>query len=99
MTLSVSARNLEGLAQLAAVPSYDRRTLTPGIVHIGVGNFHRAHQAVYLDDLAGAGNRDWGLIGVSLRRVGVHEALTAQDGLYTVVSRSAGPEESGRIAG
>src|SRR5947208_460416 len=49
--VKLSAANLTALATLADVPAYDRSTLSAGIVHIGVGNFHRAHQAVYLDDL------------------------------------------------
>ncbi|MEL6792204.1 MAG: mannitol dehydrogenase family protein, partial [Pseudomonadota bacterium] len=47
-----------------ARPTYDRSALTPGIVHIGVGNFHRAHQAWYLHRLMEAGRaHDWAIIG------------------------------------
>jgi mannitol 2-dehydrogenase len=82
-----------------AVPTYDRSALTPSVVHISVGSFHRSHQAVYFDDLAGRGiSRDWGLIGVGLHRPEMREALTAQDGLYTVVSRSAAGDEA-RVVG
>jgi mannitol 2-dehydrogenase len=80
------------------VPRYDRGALATGVVHISVGSFHRAHQAVYFDDLARAGERDWGLTGVSLYRAGIQEALTAQDGLYTVLSRGAGGQ-SARVVG
>ena len=46
------------------LPAYDRKSLTPGIVHIGLGNFHRAHLQVYLDRLMNAGrDRDWAIIG------------------------------------
>jgi len=69
------------------VPTYDRSALTPGIVHLGVGAFHRAHQAVYLDDLAEMGARSWGVMGVALRRRAMKEALEPQDGLFTVVER------------
>ena len=58
--------NLAAIAGRAAVPGYDRQRLAPAIVHIGVGGFHRAHQAVYLDDLAGQGVVDWGERGVGL---------------------------------
>jgi fructuronate reductase/mannitol 2-dehydrogenase len=58
-------------------------------VHISVGSFHRSHQAVYLDDLAQRGERDWGIVGVGLRRPELREALAPQDGLYTVVARGA----------
>jgi mannitol 2-dehydrogenase len=63
------------------VPTYDRSTLTPGVVHLGVGAFHRAHQAVYLDDLAERGFSTWGVVGVALRRRAMKEALEPQDGL------------------
>ena len=69
-------------------PGYDRSALTPGIVHIGVGNFHRAHQAVYLDALfnTGAGH-DWALVGAGVRAHDgtMREMLAAQDYLTTVV--------------
>jgi mannitol 2-dehydrogenase len=81
------------------VPSYDRATLTPAIVHIGVGGFHRAHQAVYLDELAERGiSTDWGMIGVTLRRRAMKDALEPQDGLFTVVERDD-ERDSARIVG
>ena len=59
---------LPALPPAVAVPSYDRRAITPGIVHVGVGGFHRAHEAVYLDDLMASGaGREWGICGVGLR--------------------------------
>ncbi|MGO1164670.1 mannitol dehydrogenase family protein, partial [Brucella sp. C7-11G] len=49
-------------------PAYDLTALKPGIVHFGIGNFHRAHQAVYLDDLFGLGlDHDWALVGAGVR--------------------------------
>ncbi|HET6522983.1 mannitol dehydrogenase family protein [Sphingopyxis sp.] len=70
-------------------PGYDRAAQAAGIVHIGIGAFHRAHQAVYTDDAMGAGDRDWGIVGVSLRSGDVAAQLGPQDGLYTVSTRSA----------
>jgi len=70
-------------------PGYDRAAQVAGIVHIGIGAFHRAHQAVYTDDAMGAGDRDWAIIGVSLRSGDVAAQLNPQDGLYTVDTRSA----------
>lgn len=70
-------------------PGYDRSEQAAGIVHIGIGAFHRAHQAVYTDDAMTAGDRDWGIIGVSLRSGDVAAQLGPQDGLYTVSTRSA----------
>jgi mannitol-1-phosphate/altronate dehydrogenase len=70
-------------------PSYDRAALRPGIVHIGVGGFHRSHQAVYLDRLAEAGaSAAWGIIGVGVRSGGGREDLLRQNCLYTLLERS-----------
>src|SRR5262245_26819126 len=70
------------------VPTYDRSALQRGVVHIGAGNFHRAHQAVYFDDIARRGISDrWGVTGVSLHSPDAKDLLSAQDGLYTVVQR------------
>lgn len=80
------------IAATAKVPSYDRSTLRAGIVHFGVGNFHRAHQAVYLDALFDAGrNHDWALVGAGVMQsdAAMREALAGQDYLTTVVEQSA----------
>ena len=71
-----------------AVPEYDRRAPGPRIVHVGVGGFHRAHQAVYLDELAARGSA-WRIRGIGPRPPdrALVDALAAQDGLYTVVAR------------
>ncbi|KGB56118.1 Mannitol dehydrogenase-like protein [Sphingopyxis sp. LC81] len=74
-------------------PGYDRERQAAGIVHIGIGAFHRAHQAVYTDDAMNAGDRDWGIIGMSLRSGDVAAQLNLQDGLYTVSTRSAAGSE------
>jgi len=81
-----------------AVPSYDRAALTPAVVHMSVGYFHRAHQAVYFDDLARSGVTGWGMTGIGLRRRAMHEALAPQDWLYTVVERGAGATRA-RVVG
>jgi len=67
---------------------YDRAAVTPGIVHLGIGAFHRAHMAVYVDDLLARDPR-WGIIGASLRRPDTRDALRPQDFLYTVAIRDA----------
>ncbi|KAK0351189.1 hypothetical protein LTR94_025965, partial [Friedmanniomyces endolithicus] len=64
--------------------------LRAGIVHLGIGAFHRAHQAVYTDLAMAAGDRDWAITGVSLRSRQVHDQLTPQNGLYTVTERRPG---------
>ncbi len=80
------------------LPEYDRSTQNAGIVHFGIGAFHRAHQAVYTDAAMNAGERDWGIIGVSLRNSAVAEQLNPQDGLYSVTERSENGDKS-RIIG
>src|ERR1700710_3050334 len=79
-----------GQAQLAEVasrgvpvPTYDRAGLAPRLVHVGVGGFHRAHLAVYVQELAAAGG-DWGIVGLGLLQQDgrMAEALRAQDCLY-----------------
>lgn len=65
-------------------PSYDRSAVVTGIVHFGVGNFHRAHQAVYIDDLLSRGDMRWGIVGVSLRSASMRDKLAPQDFLYTL---------------
>jgi fructuronate reductase/mannitol 2-dehydrogenase len=85
----LSDRTLTDLPPGVPGPDYDRTALVPAIVHIGVGGFHRAHQAVYLEELARRGVLDWGVVGVGLHSREIGEVLTAQDRLYTVVERSA----------
>jgi fructuronate reductase len=68
---------------------YDRPAQRAGIVHLGIGAFHRAHQAVFTDRAMSAGDRDWAIVGASLRSPAVHEALAPQDGLYTVTEKGA----------
>ncbi len=82
----------ETAAQLAASvarPGYDPAAQKCGIVHFGIGAFHRAHQAAYTDAAMAAGDRDWRIIGVSLRSGDVAAQLNPQDGLYTLVERSS----------
>jgi len=84
----LSQSTLANIAKGIAVPAYDRSKVTPGIVHLGIGAFHRAHMAVYVDDLLG-GDPSWGIVGASLRRPDTKEALEPQDGLYTIAVRDA----------
>ncbi len=66
--------------------SYDRDNLQAGIVHFGVGNFHRCHQAVYVDKLLSQGSKNWGIVGVSMRSSHLRDQLAPQDFLYTEVT-------------
>lgn len=87
--LSMSELHSDTL-HLRGIPAikYDRSAVTPGIVHLGIGAFHRAHMAAYVDDLL-AQNPSWGIIGASLRRPDTRDALAPQDFLYTLAIRDA----------
>ena len=67
-----------------ARPGYDRGAMRPGIVHLGVGAFHRAHQAAYTDAVLAAGDGRWGITAASLRSPDTRDALAPQDGLYAL---------------
>jgi fructuronate reductase len=81
--------NLGALPASVTRPSFDREARGVGIVHFGIGAFHRAHMAVYTDDAMNGGDGDWGILGVSLRSASVADQMNPQDGLYTVTERSA----------
>ena len=87
-------------SQTASLPAYDRSALRPGIVHIGLGNFHRAHMAVYLDDLFAMGlSQDWAILGAGVREgdARMREALLAQDCLSTVIELDPAGKSARRI--
>lgn len=93
MAVALSRAGLGGIAGSVSVPCYGRDTLSPGIVHFGIGNFHRAHQAAYLDELFEAGlDRDWAILGTGVRAEDavMGSELAAQDFLTTVVAQEAG---------
>ncbi len=75
------------------LPQYDRRKLSAGIVHLGIGAFHRAHQAFYTEAVLNKFGGNWGIIGCSLRSPAVRDQLAPQDGLYTLVERSGDGEK------
>lgn len=78
---------LKGLRAGARLPGYAPENHGVGIVHIGIGAFHRAHQAVYTDDALASDGGDWRILGVSLRGTSVADALNPQNGLYTLIER------------
>src|ERR1700754_1380531 len=98
MRARLSNQTLARLPAAVMKPRYDRASITPGIMHLGVGAFHRAHQAVYLDDCLASGETGWGIVGASLRSADTRDALGPQDGLYTLAVRDSGGEQ-GRIIG
>lgn len=84
---SLDAAHLAGLAAASpqvAFPAYDRVGLIPGVVHLGLGAFHRAHQALVFDRLLQGGDTRWGVLGVAMRSTELADSLAAQDGLYAV---------------
>lgn len=72
------------------VPCYDRSALVWSIVHLGVGGFHRSHLALYIEELCASGNTEWGIVGAGVlsQDVGIQQALSKQDHLYTLVTRN-----------
>ena len=94
----LSQTGLESLPSAIAVPAYDRSMVTPGIVHLGVGAFHRAHQAVFVDDCIGRGELGWGIVAASMRSADTRDALAPQDNLYTYCERN-GQTETYRVIG
>lgn len=100
--LPLNARNLASLPPDLPVPSYDRSALRTGIVHFGVGGFHRAHEAMYLDRLMSGGKAlDWAICGVGVMPFDerMRDALVAQDGLYTLVVRAPDGTLEPRVIG
>ncbi len=81
---------IKGLPANLRLPAYTPHEHGAGIVHIGVGAFHKAHQAVYTDDALASEGGDWRIIGVSLRSPKAAEELNPQNGLYTVIERGEG---------
>ena len=101
--MKLSAATVSSANPGTALPAYDRAAVRPGIVHIGMGNFHRAHQAVYLDSLLAAdpAAREFGLVGVNLlpQDEAAARAVAAQDRLYTVLQRGEDGATRARIVG
>ncbi len=99
---ALSAAALQSLDPAVAVPTYDRGAVTAGIVHLGVGAFHRAHQALYLDKLMNQGEAlDWGICGVGVLPgdARMRDALHAQDCLYTLVEKHPDGSQEARVVG
>ncbi len=89
---------LDRLPAEVARPAYDRTRLRPGMAHIGVGAFHRCHQAEFTDDLLAAADGGRGFVGVNVRPPRLGDGLGAQDGLYTRLCRS-GDRAEPRVIG
>ncbi len=99
--VELSLANLDRLPGAVTGPRYDRASLSPGILHIGVGNFHRSHQTVYMDRLFERGlDLDWAIVGAGIKPFDAEQRrlLAAQDWLTTVVDLGA-DEASARVVG
>lgn len=88
--MRLSSHSLESAK--VARPAYDRKSTGIGIVHFGPGAFHRAHQAVFTDDAMVKSGGDWGICAVSLNSPRAADALSPQDGLYTLAIRDKRPD-------
>ena len=86
----LSSTSLNDLPAKVEYPKYDRNTIKQGIVHIGVGGFHRSHQAYYINKILSSGkNNEWGICGICLRETDqkIYETLSNQDCLYNLITR------------
>lgn len=97
MTIRLSRSTLGRLANQVITPRYRLDRVKRGVAHIGVGNFHRAHQATYFDDLLRAGEMNWGISGICLRSSRARDALAPQNFLYTLMQ--ADQRTSYRVVG
>jgi mannitol 2-dehydrogenase len=100
--LPLNDSNLPSLPQELPVPSYDRGALRTGIVHFGVGGFHRAHEAMYVDRLMNDGKAlDWAICGVGVMPADqrMRDVMKAQDGLFTLVVKAPDGTLTPRVIG
>jgi mannitol 2-dehydrogenase len=101
-TQPLNARTLRYWSDRLPAPAYDRDLVTPGVVHFGVGGFHRAHQAMYQDRLMNEGAApEWGICGVGVMPADLRmkQVLEAQDGLYTLVLKHSDGSCEPRVIG
>ncbi|GAA2010843.1 mannitol dehydrogenase family protein [Nakamurella flavida] len=103
--LPLRADTLARIGETVPVPAYDRAALTTGIVHLGVGGFHRAHEAMYLDEWMNtdpaAAEQGWGICGVGVLAGDerMKRVLDEQDGLYTLVLKHPDGSWTARVVG
>lgn len=87
--MRLNANTLQALPAAVKRPNYDRHAVVPGIVHLGVGAFHRAHQALFTEAVLASGDLAWGIVGAGTVSDKTKRALAPQDGLYTLVETAA----------
>ena len=94
----LSSATLASVAPGIRCPAYDRENLRVGMAHLGVGAFHRCHQAVFADDMLEAAMGPWGVVGINVRPPRLADSLGGQDGLYTATLRQGDLAET-RVIG
>jgi mannitol 2-dehydrogenase len=100
MTTKLAAQNLDAISASTATPGYDRSALSAGIVHFGVGNFHRAHQAVYLDSLFNTGrDHGWAIIGAGVLPSDEKMRGSSQSGFSDHRRGTVGKPQCARVTG
>lgn len=100
--IPLNQRNITSIAAGIACPKYHRKAVKVGIVHIGVGGFHRSHQAYYMHQLlADTQNLGWGICGIGLREGDqkIANVLKSQDGLYTLITQHPDGKENCEVIG
>ncbi|MEM7511412.1 MAG: mannitol dehydrogenase family protein [Bacteroidota bacterium] len=100
--INLTQKNLKEIPVKLRKPAYNRKEVKTGIVHIGVGGFHRAHQAFYADELMEkSGNLDWGICGIGLREADrkIAEVFEKQNNLYTLIIRHPNGQIDSRVVG
>ena len=92
--MRISEKTLSQLPASVSKPTYDRSKVVGSIVHLGIGAFHRAHQAMFTDAaLAATGDLSWGLVGAGVISADMKDALMPQDGLYALAEMGADSEK------
>ncbi|MUU77062.1 mannitol dehydrogenase family protein [Winogradskyella endarachnes] len=100
--LKINNKNLSAIGQRIAVPKYNRDIIKTGIVHVGIGGFHRAHEAFYTDQLLHNETiKEWGICGVALLDFDtkIYNTLKEQDGLYTLIVKELDGTHTKRVIG
>ena len=101
-TIQLKQQNINSIASQLPCPTYERDLVKSGIVHIGVGGFHRSHQAYYIHQLLGdAQNSEWGICGIGLREGdrNIATVLEQQDCLYTLITQHPEGNETCEVIG
>lgn len=99
--MKLSASALADLPESVDAPSYDRSAVTTGIVHFGIGGFHRAHEAMFIDRILASGATAWGITGVGVLDGDrdMFADLRAQDGLYSLTTTDPSGHTETRVIG